>query len=93
MAGFPRPADGDAVLVLRAGCRVTGRDGKDLRSDCVLSKGASGGAVIDAMDRGGRYRGVISRGDARSVSIFVPLERFYRELVPHLPRRSALSDP
>ena len=94
MAGFPRREEGDALLVLRAGCRVTGEDGKDLRSDCVLSKGASGGAVVDALRRGGRYRGVISRGDASTVSIFVPLHRFYRKLLPHLPRQAvALGGP
>lgn len=83
MAGFPRRADGDAALVHARHCRVTGRDGPDLRSDCILSKGASGGAVVDAGDAR-VYRGVISRGDARSVSIFVPLTRFYRQLRPLL---------
>ncbi len=71
LAGYPH----DSGLTAEDNCRIIGRDGADVRTDCVLQQGASGGAVID----GGttpRYLGVISRGDGETQSIYVPVERF-----------------
>lgn len=78
MAGFPRPnnvaesASSSWGLQVES-CHTTGRDFRDWSSDCVLTKGASGGAVLDL---NGHYIGVISRGDSASQSIFVATDRF-----------------
>lgn len=82
MAGYPRAAGTDLrVLETAVGCMGTGRDGLDISSNCVLQKGASGGAVFAF---GGAYAflGVVSRGDGESQSIYVPLERFRRQIRP-----------
>ena len=81
MAGYPRDhraADDGPVTVL---CQQSGKDNKDSSSDCVLQKGASGGAVFNP---DGEILGVISRGDGESVSIFVPVNRFRNRLTRHL---------
>lgn len=83
LAGLPKSAVRDSSLVLRTACAVTGYDGTDLRSDCVLTRGASGGAAVDVTGTP-RYLGVISRGDGASQSIFVPVARFYEQLRLHL---------
>ncbi|EAQ99397.1 trypsin-like serine peptidase [Congregibacter litoralis] len=84
MAGYPRRSSGATkVLETVRDCRITGRDDRDITSDCVLQKGASGGAVF----LGGpetRYLGVISRGDGESQSIYVPLARFRAKISAHL---------
>jgi hypothetical protein len=82
MAGFPRDT-APRALTLSAGCRVTGEDGADLRTDCVLQKGASGGATLTA-DTPVALVGVISRGDGVTQSIFVPVARFYPRIRPFL---------
>jgi len=82
MAGFPRYATPGA-LKLASGCRVTGEDGADLRTDCVLQKGASGGATLtDGATPA--FIGVISRGDGVTQSIFVPVARFYSRIRSYL---------
>ena len=81
MAGYPRDhsaADAGPVTVL---CQQSGKDNKDWSSDCVLQKGASGGAVFNP---DGEILGVISRGDGESVSIFVPVNRFRNRLTRYL---------
>lgn len=82
MAGFPRGAErpGTAPLIRR--CAIVGRDGPDCRSDCVLRKGASGGAVVSG-EGAPSYLGVISRGDGESQSIFVPVARFLERIRPY----------
>ncbi|MEO1078052.1 MAG: serine protease [Pseudomonadota bacterium] len=79
LAGFPH----DAGLTTESDCRITGHDGKDLRTDCVLRQGASGGAVIDR-GTAPRYLGVISRGDGETQSIYVPVERFLARILPYM---------
>ena len=81
MAGYPRDhraADAGPVTVQ---CQQSGKDNKDWSSDCVLQKGASGGAVFNP---DGEILGVISRGDGESVSIFVPVNRFRNRLTRYL---------
>lgn len=82
LAGFPRSKEDSALSVLRD-CAITGKDGQDLRTDCVLQRGASGGAVLSnqpSMD----FVGVISRGDGVSQSIFVPISRFLKDIRRYL---------
>ena len=87
MAGFPRHA-APRVLTFASGCRVTGEDGADLRTDCVLQKGASGGATLTDSATPALI-GVISRGDGVTQSIFVPVARFYRRIRSFLEEDSA----
>jgi len=88
MAGYPRVEQGEKRPLQRAvDCRITGRDHNDQRSDCVLNKGASGGAVFSASDLS--LLGVISRGDGVSQSIFVPVSRFQSRIRAYL----AFPDP
>ncbi len=82
MAGFPNDMPREETAALVRHCELIGRDGRDLRSNCVLKKGASGGAVI-APDGAGTFIGVISRGDSESQSIFVPVERFIDRIQPY----------
>jgi hypothetical protein len=83
MAGYPRDAlRAGSTLETASNCRIIEMDKADARSDCVLQKGASGGAVFSKEDH--RYLGVISRGDGASESIFVPLERFHRRITAYL---------
>ena len=82
MAGFPRaPKHPGADPTVRR-CALIGRDGPDLRSNCILRKGASGGAVASG-DKTPSYLGVISRGDGESQSIFVPVARFLDRIRPY----------
>jgi hypothetical protein len=77
MAGYPRSLSSRTkVLAIATDCQIIGNDGPDRRSDCVLQKGASGGAVFSVAYHGSHYLGVISRGDGESQSIYVPLRRF-----------------
>ncbi|MDP5070543.1 MAG: serine protease [Congregibacter sp.] len=77
MAGYPRSlSSSPRVLAIATDCQIIGDDGPDRRSDCVLQKGASGGAVFSVAHPGPQYLGVISRGDGESQSIYVPLRRF-----------------
>lgn len=86
MAGYPRQdSNKPKTLETASDCQVTGIDGADVRSNCVLKKGASGGGVF-ADQRGHRYLGVISRGDGESQSIFVPLARFREKIDMHTTR-------
>jgi hypothetical protein len=78
LAGFPH---GEALVVGRE-CAITGRDGRDWRTDCVLLPGASGGAALSTAARPA-YLGVISRGDRKTQSIFVPVERFIDHIRSH----------
>lgn len=87
MAGFPRHTASGA-LKLASGCRVTGEDGPDLRTDCILQKGASGGATLTD-DATPAFIGVISRGDGVTQSIFVPVARFYSRIRSYLEEDSA----
>ncbi|WOJ96133.1 serine protease [Congregibacter brevis] len=89
MAGYPRSNTAETKILETAyNCRVTGTDGPDARSDCVLQKGASGGGVFSiAVGSGGKtlqYLGVISRGDGESQSIYVPLKRFHSRIAAYL---------
>ncbi len=74
-------------LQVSAPCRITGNLGRDATTDCVLSKGASGGAVF-SIDAVPRYLGVISQGDQQTQSIFVPVERFLQRITPYLQARA-----
>lgn len=71
------------MLEVSPPCRILGSLGRDPRSDCVLRKGASGGAVF-SLDPRARYLGVISQGDQQSQSIFVPVARFRNRITPYL---------
>ncbi len=83
MAGYPRAEErGQPVLRQTAHCRLTGSDRRDKRSNCVLRKGASGGAVLAAGSL--MFIGIISRGDGASQSIFVPVTRFHARIRPYL---------
>lgn len=76
MAGYSRDSGlGQAgnVLTFHSDCRVIAHTDNDVATDCLAYRGASGGAVFSAS--GGRLLGVISRGDSRENSIFVPLSR------------------
>lgn len=92
MAGYPKDPDtlpwepGESAprsLETSESCRVTGRLKQDPRSDCVLRKGASGGAVFSE-ELNFSYLGVISQGDQISQSIFVPLKRFRAQIRSYL---------
>ena len=75
MAGFsgdPGLGAGGEQLTYDPDCRVTGASGADRLTDCVAFKGASGGGAF----HGGRLVGVLSRGDSRGRSIYVPAARF-----------------
>ncbi|MEQ8263015.1 trypsin-like peptidase domain-containing protein [Pseudohaliea sp.] len=75
MAGFsgdPGLGAGGAQLTYDPACRVTGTSGADRLTDCLAYKGASGGGAF----HGGRLVGVLSRGDSRGRSIYVPAARF-----------------
>jgi hypothetical protein len=82
LAGHPRATAADAFTLLRD-CSVSGTDGRDLRTDCVLQRGASGGAAVRGVG-GLRLVGVISRGDGVSQSIFVPVARFLGDIRRYL---------
>lgn len=82
MAGFPRGAGRPGAGPLVRRCTILGRDGADLRGDCILHKGTSGGAVLSG-EREPVYLGVISRGDGESQSIFVPVARFLERIRPY----------
>ncbi|WP_405269999.1 trypsin-like serine peptidase [Congregibacter sp.] len=89
MAGYPRSGTTETKILETANnCRVTGADGPDTRSDCVLQKGTSGGGVFSAAKGSGgtelHYLGVISRGDGVSQSIYVPLRRFHSRITAYL---------
>jgi hypothetical protein len=83
MAGFSRDAglgSGGDRLTWDGDCRIRGRHGSDLMTDCVAYRGASGGGVF----QDGRLIGVVSRGDSRGRSIFVPVERFRSRVLAQL---------
>ncbi|MEM1403997.1 MAG: serine protease [Pseudomonadota bacterium] len=81
MAGYPRDHNAEDQGPVTVSCRQRGIEVEDFGSDCVLQKGASGGAVFNDE---GQIVGVISRGDGESVSIFVPVSRFRDRLSPYL---------
>ena len=81
MAGYPRDRSTADAGPITVQCQQSGKDYKDWSSDCVLQKGASGGAVFNP---DGEILGVISRGDGESVSIFVPVNRFRNRLTRYL---------
>jgi hypothetical protein len=81
LAGFPQGED----LVLGHGCAFTGLAGRDQRTDCVLQRGASGGAAFSDSPEP-TYLGVISRGDGETQSIFVPVARFIDRIRIHFPQ-------
>ncbi|MFT4769515.1 MAG: hypothetical protein ACI8RN_002660 [Glaciecola sp.] len=84
MAGYPRSTSPQIRLIPTVSdCLVTGFDGADARSDCVLQRGASGGAVFSGSNDY-RYLGVISRGDGESQSVYVPLARFRANISAYL---------
>jgi hypothetical protein len=86
MVGFPH-TNTTATPTLLPACTVTGAIGRDLRTDCVIQRGASGGAVLHRVQAGSarlRYVGVISRGDGVSQSIFVPAASFLRDIRAYL---------
>ena len=75
MAGYsgdPGLGAGGERLTYDPACRLTGASGADRLTDCQAYKGASGGGAF----RGGRLVGVLSRGDSRGRSIYVPAARF-----------------
>ncbi len=76
MAGFSRDrglGEAGQVLTFHRDCRVVARSNDDVATDCLAYRGASGGAVFSVDS--GRLVGVISRGDSRENSIFVPVSR------------------
>lgn len=86
MAGYPRrDSEKPKTLETASDCQVTGVAGEDVRSNCVLKKGASGGGVF-SKEKNRRYLGVISRGDGESQSIYVPLARFIEKIDAHITR-------
>lgn len=87
MAGFPKDQPQALSPVLVSGCTNTGFAGDDLRSSCVITRGASGGAVFAKSDTPNGdliLVGVISRGDSESISIYVPVARFRSRLASYL---------
>ena len=81
MAGYSRDSGlGGAgkVLTFHRDCRVLAHSDNDIATDCLAYRGASGGAVFSANND--RLLGVISRGDSRESSIFVPLSRIPERL-------------
>lgn len=82
MAGYPKTSDSQqSLIVTTRECVGIGNAGNDIRSNCILQKGASGGAVFSLNDRP-EFRGVISRGDGATQSIYVPIERFRARISP-----------
>jgi hypothetical protein len=86
MAGYPHDGNKPPKLAALRSCEVIDDTKRDIATNCVLSKGASGGAVFEAASAPccSRYVGVISRGDGLSQSIFVPLARFTERLRGHM---------
>jgi len=83
MAGFsgdPGLGAGGERLTYDPACRVTGSSGADRLTDCLAFKGASGGGAF----HGGRLVGVLSRGDSRGRSIYVPAARLLPEVLRRL---------
>ena len=88
MAGYSRDdglGQAGHVLTFHRDCTVTAITDDDLATDCLAYRGASGGAVFSTDS--GTLVGVISRGDSRENSIFVPtsriLERIGKRLLRH----------
>ena len=86
-AGFAPRTDqsgDDAVeryLLADTACSVIDASTHPPASDCVAKKGASGGAMIALTDSGSaRLQGIISAGDAETVSYFYPAPSLIRRL-------------
>jgi len=84
MAGFSRDeglGQRGAVLTYDEHCRLVRKHGRDFQTNCTAFKGASGGPVVEAGSNGSaELTGVVSQGDSASVSVFVPIQRFFAQL-------------
>ncbi|MEM8660994.1 MAG: trypsin-like peptidase domain-containing protein [Pseudomonadota bacterium] len=80
MAGYSRKTalgDFGNRLTFDPLCSIKLRSHDVIESDCLAQKGASGGAVVQRSDNGTLwFVGVISEGDGRGISRFVPVGRF-----------------
>lgn len=79
MAGYSTDkglGEAGRVLTFHDDCQVIAHSGRDITTDCLAYRGASGGAVFSTGS--GSLLGVISRGDSRENSIFVPVSRIPR---------------
>ena len=74
-------------------CKVT-EIATDIRlSDCTAVKGNSGGAVMRKIDQYNfGLAGIISEGNERNISSFVPIKIFYPELQKYMSKRINLSE-
>ncbi|MEM9257411.1 MAG: serine protease [Pseudomonadota bacterium] len=88
LAGFVRGGGEDGsnrTLSHDPSCRILSQGATSSDTDCRAVKGASGGAVIQRGASGLPYLcGVVSRGDGRRLSIFVPIDSFRSELNRYL---------
>jgi hypothetical protein len=82
MAGYSRDlGEGGERLSYDPGCRVLAQPDASSHTDCVATRGASGGAVVQSGEDGiPRLTGVISAGDSAGFSVFVPVAGFHRQL-------------
>ncbi len=74
-------------------CKVT-EIATDIRlTDCTAVKGNSGGAVMLKIDQYNfALAGIISEGNERNISSFVPIKIFYPELQKYMSKRINLSE-
>lgn len=87
MVGYPIDGEAERARVVVSNCVHTPSSGRDRGSSCVIERGASGGAVFAGNTPLGEqpeYLGVISRGDRKSLSIYVPINRFRKRLAGYL---------
>ncbi|MCB1680264.1 MAG: trypsin-like serine protease [Halioglobus sp.] len=82
MAGYSRDSgkgDNGGALTYDGRCLVTAYREDGATSNCAAYRGASGGAVVRVSARGDALlAGVISRGDSRGTSVYVPVAQFRR---------------
>ncbi|MEM1155424.1 MAG: serine protease [Pseudomonadota bacterium] len=80
MAGYSRKTplgDFGNRLTFDPLCSIKLQSQNAIESNCLAQKGASGGAVVQRSGNGTLwFVGVISEGDGRGISRFVPVERF-----------------
>ncbi len=83
MAGYSRDnglGDGGANLTWQAGCKNLADEWIRIATDCLAFKGASGGPVLGAS----KVVGVISAGDAKTITYYAPTRSFRSALRLHL---------
>ena len=88
MAGYSqnqKTGNGVHTLTFDPACNILLQEPSFGTTNCAALKGASGGAVIQALSGDEpRVCGVISQGDSENVSTYVPVESFRQSLELYL---------